>query len=385
MKKNGDGDGHDRNARNVRNGARTAPAMDVSYLVDGVMDGVTNRGLNWDRIIHSPVPLKVVATSLDTLTPVVLEGPFEDVEDLKQCLKASAAVPVFAGAEPVVHRGQRLVDAAVMEPVPVYAAAADGCTHILVLCTRCLPRPPSSSSSSCSPVEGEGEGAVEDERQRKAPGRVRQLADAAETGRVGVDVVTGSGSSGVSAISPTLTTTAVSVNAVGERVERRAKLFTRVRNYIVNYRRRRRSKRTRRRRLSKAIGGILYKTVRGALLNPPHMKDAWGVADATRSLVDDDYVKDLDEALMLARDDPVGAAAAGSFPGGAHVYSISPSADAMPKGGPSSLCTNAELLTQGNQAGVEATNDVFSRVLACLEREEEVSYYVETMCERDFL
>lgn len=82
---------------------QTAPAMDVSYLVDGVMDGVTNRALAWDRVIHSPVPLKVVATSLDTLTPVVLEGPYADVEDLKQCLKASAAVPVFAGAEPVVR------------------------------------------------------------------------------------------------------------------------------------------------------------------------------------------------------------------------------------------------------------------------------------------
>jgi hypothetical protein len=51
--------------------------------------------------MSSPVALKIIATSLDT-RPVMLEGPFENVEDLKQCLKASAAVPVFAGGKPVV-------------------------------------------------------------------------------------------------------------------------------------------------------------------------------------------------------------------------------------------------------------------------------------------
>ena len=34
------------------------------------------------------------------------------------------------------HRGLRLVDAAVFEPVPFRAAIADGCTHVLALCTR---------------------------------------------------------------------------------------------------------------------------------------------------------------------------------------------------------------------------------------------------------
>lgn len=34
------------------------------------------------------------------------------------------------------HRGLRLVDAAVFEPVPFRAAIADGCTHVFALCTR---------------------------------------------------------------------------------------------------------------------------------------------------------------------------------------------------------------------------------------------------------
>jgi len=44
----------------------------------------------------------VVASSLDTLEPVLLEG-FESKEDLVACLKASANVPRIAG-EPLQHR-----------------------------------------------------------------------------------------------------------------------------------------------------------------------------------------------------------------------------------------------------------------------------------------
>ena len=76
-----------------------APAMDVSYLVDGVMDGVTGRALRWPDVLVSPLAFNVVATSLDTLTPVILHSPFQNVRDLKTALKASAAVPLFAGAQ----------------------------------------------------------------------------------------------------------------------------------------------------------------------------------------------------------------------------------------------------------------------------------------------
>lgn len=77
---------------------------------------------------------QVVASSLDTLDSVLLDG-FEDRHDLATCLKASATVPEIAGG-PLRHRGQLLVDAAVFQPVPFRAALDDGCTHLLVLCTR---------------------------------------------------------------------------------------------------------------------------------------------------------------------------------------------------------------------------------------------------------
>ena len=37
--------------------------MDVSYLVDGVMDGATGRALRWSDVLASTVAFNVVATT----------------------------------------------------------------------------------------------------------------------------------------------------------------------------------------------------------------------------------------------------------------------------------------------------------------------------------
>jgi len=115
-----------------RNEPPPRPALDLSVLLDDVMGIV--KPLNWDAIINSHVPLKVVASDLDLLKSVLLED-FESVRDLKKCLKASAAVPALATSAAVEHRGLRLVDAAVFEGIPLPSAIADGCTHVLVLST----------------------------------------------------------------------------------------------------------------------------------------------------------------------------------------------------------------------------------------------------------
>ena len=112
----------------------TDPALNLNYLIDHVME--KEHPLDWDAVLNSPIPLKVVASSLDTLLPVLLEN-FQDKEDLAISLRASANVPEVAG-RPIEHRGQLFVDAAVFEPVPFRSAIADGCTHVLVLCTRPL-------------------------------------------------------------------------------------------------------------------------------------------------------------------------------------------------------------------------------------------------------
>ena len=108
------------------------PALDLDYLIDYVMSEVIP--LNWDAVVQSDVPLKVVASCVDSLAPIVLDA-FTDAADLAACLRASAQVPEVAGG-PVHHRGRRLVDAAVFEPVPFRTAINDGATHVLTLCTR---------------------------------------------------------------------------------------------------------------------------------------------------------------------------------------------------------------------------------------------------------
>jgi len=112
-----------------------APALDLDFLLNEVMASPGGaHPLDWGAVLASPVPLKVVASCVDTLQPVVLED-FADPADLAACLRASANVPEVAGG-PVEHRGRRLVDAAVFEPVPFRAAINDGATHVLTLCTR---------------------------------------------------------------------------------------------------------------------------------------------------------------------------------------------------------------------------------------------------------
>ncbi|CAD7704268.1 unnamed protein product, partial [Ostreobium quekettii] len=114
------------------------PVMNLDFLIDYVMNEV--KPMDFEKVIDSPIPLKVVASSLDTLQPILLQS-FSTPQELAEALKASATVPEIAGS-PRVIQGERLVDAAVFEPIPYRAAIKDGCTHVLALCSK----PPSVQS-----------------------------------------------------------------------------------------------------------------------------------------------------------------------------------------------------------------------------------------------
>ncbi|KAG2499009.1 hypothetical protein HYH03_003195 [Edaphochlamys debaryana] len=112
------------------------PVMDIDYLVDDVM--ARREPLDWGGVLASPIPLRVVASCLDSLEPVVLSG-FHDARELAAALKASASVPEVAlGPRPFRER-PRLTDAGVFEKVPLPSAIRDGCTHALVACSRPQP------------------------------------------------------------------------------------------------------------------------------------------------------------------------------------------------------------------------------------------------------
>ncbi|KAL6758832.1 acyl transferase/acyl hydrolase/lysophospholipase [Haematococcus lacustris] len=111
---------------------RGGPLMNLSYLLEHVMEHITP--LDWDKVLQSPLELKIAASSLRSLSPVLLSG-WETKQQLVEGLKASATVPQLAGP-PREIGSDLLVDAAVFQPVPLRLALADGCSHVLVLCTR---------------------------------------------------------------------------------------------------------------------------------------------------------------------------------------------------------------------------------------------------------
>lgn len=120
----------------AREAFQYVPVLNLDFLLNHVMRHSVP--LDFEGVLKSPVPLKIVSTSLDANRSVLLEN-FQSTRDLQMCLWSSACVPGLAGP-PVHHRGHRLVDAAVFEAIPYKAAVADDCTHILALLTRRLER-----------------------------------------------------------------------------------------------------------------------------------------------------------------------------------------------------------------------------------------------------
>jgi predicted patatin/cPLA2 family phospholipase len=95
---------------------------------------VKEKVLDYQAVIDSPVPLNVIASSLDQRKSVIF-NKFSGRDDLFQALKASSCIPLVAG-QPVIINGERFWDASLYQSIPLNAAVEDGCTHVLVLRTR---------------------------------------------------------------------------------------------------------------------------------------------------------------------------------------------------------------------------------------------------------
>ncbi len=111
--------------------ASRTPVLALDFLLDQVM--THEKILDWRATIGSPVPLKALAVSLDTLEPVLLAA-FDSRRELFEALRASSSIPLVAGP-PTTIDGRRYVDGGMLEPLAFKSALADGCTHVLVLPT----------------------------------------------------------------------------------------------------------------------------------------------------------------------------------------------------------------------------------------------------------
>jgi predicted patatin/cPLA2 family phospholipase len=131
-------------------------ALGVTHYHDAVSYGVINRmrplvgrpvidfDLLFEELIASRKPLsfdlcggpelRVLATSLDSYSLRVL-ADFSDIDELRQAVRASAALPRLGG-EPLIFRGEHMVDGGLLEPIPFLAAIEEGATHVLVLRSR---------------------------------------------------------------------------------------------------------------------------------------------------------------------------------------------------------------------------------------------------------
>lgn len=106
--------------------------MNLEFLLNHVM--IKEKVLDWKKVITSPIPLKVVASSLEERKSKVLEN-FSSRLELFEALRAGATIPIVAGP-PVTIKNERLWDASFYESIPVKTAKNDGCTHIFALLTR---------------------------------------------------------------------------------------------------------------------------------------------------------------------------------------------------------------------------------------------------------
>ena len=112
---------------------RNKPVVDFRFVTDHVM--VKSVILDWQAVIDSRMPLKVLASSIESGDVEVLEN-FQSQQEVLQALHASTRIPLVSGRNPFEYRGKLFWDPGIVDPFAIKAALRDKCTHILVLRSR---------------------------------------------------------------------------------------------------------------------------------------------------------------------------------------------------------------------------------------------------------
>ena len=112
---------------------RNKAIVDFRFVTDQVM--AESVILDWKEIIESPIPLKVLASSVENGDVELLEN-FQSHQELLQALHASARIPLVSGRSPFKYKGRLFWDPGILDPFAIKSALTDKCSHVLVLRSR---------------------------------------------------------------------------------------------------------------------------------------------------------------------------------------------------------------------------------------------------------
>ena len=107
------------------------PVIDFELLFEELI--ASRKPLSFDGLCGGP-EFRALATSLDGYSLRVL-ADFSDRDELRQAVRASAALPRLGGAPPI-FRGEPMADGGLIEPIPFRTEIEEGATHVLVLRSR---------------------------------------------------------------------------------------------------------------------------------------------------------------------------------------------------------------------------------------------------------
>lgn len=107
------------------------PVIDFELFFEELI--AARKPLSFDHLRGGP-EFRALATSLGSYSLRVL-ADFRDNHELRQAVRASAALPRLAG-EPPMFRGEPMADGGLIEPIPFQTAIEEGATHVLVLRSR---------------------------------------------------------------------------------------------------------------------------------------------------------------------------------------------------------------------------------------------------------
>jgi len=116
-----------------RRAAGRGPVVDIATLVERRYEELSP-GL-FDAVLAASTELHPIATDVATGEAADLHATIRDPASLRRAIRASATLPLIAGA-PVEVEGRRYLDAGLSAAIPFRAAFADRATHVLLLRSR---------------------------------------------------------------------------------------------------------------------------------------------------------------------------------------------------------------------------------------------------------